>query len=79
MQATDIVQIKSRKVLEPLVDVLLDRTAYIFKRLFGVAVQIMREDTRSEYGMLGIYELFLAELQRVFSGMHVETIEPPAH
>ena len=73
LQASDIVQIKSRKVLEPMIHIVLQRAAYVFERMFDISVNVLKTEPDSEYGMLGCYELFQNELRQVFRGFVRET------
>lgn len=75
--ASDIVQIKARQTLAPLLDVILRRVTYVMRRLFDIVTQILRDEAAAaaqmartsaheDLGMIGVYEQFLAELRRVF-------------
>lgn len=44
-QASDIVQIKARKELEPLIGVVLARCSYVFKRLCDIGIGVMKGST----------------------------------
>jgi hypothetical protein len=70
IQATDIVQIKVKKTLQPLIVHVLKRCTFIMKRLFDIAVHVL---TKEEYhtaapifGIIGHYELFQKELRTVY-------------
>ena len=65
-KASDIVQIKSRKALEPMIHIVLQRAAYVFERMFDISVNVLKLEPDTEYGMLGCYELFQNELRQVF-------------
>lgn len=76
--ASDIVQIKSKKVLLPLIEITLQRTSYVMKRLFTIAVDVIKggEDQfdDSNPSLLASYDLFIADLQHTFSEF-IEGIE----
>ena len=59
-------QIKSRKALEPMIHIVLQRAAYVFERMFDISVNVLKLEPDTEYGMLGCYELFQNELRQVF-------------
>ena len=67
--ASDIVKIKSRAALLPLISTVLRRCAYIIKRLFHVAVAVIRSETEEEMN-----DQLLHELESIF-GKFVETIQ----
>lgn len=73
--ASNIVQIKARRTLQPLINVVLQRCAYIMKRLFDVSVEILRrEDDDKGVAIVSLYEQFMEELRRCYCGF-VDKIE----
>ena len=48
--------------------IVLQRTAHVFERMFDISVHVLKNEPDSEYGMLGCYEHFQAELRQVFRG-----------
>ncbi|EGG18151.1 dynamin like protein [Cavenderia fasciculata] len=60
LAATNIFQIKSKKVLLPLIDIALQRCSYIFKRLFDIGVSILSNE---EYHTVSLYASFLEEFK----------------
>ena len=76
--ASDIVQFKSKKVLLPLIDIVLQRTSYIMKRLFPIAIEVIKngEDQFNEgnCSILSSYDLFVSDLQNTFHSF-IESIE----
>eukprot|EP01103_Thecamoeba_quadrilineata_P020001 TRINITY_DN8375_c0_g1_i1.p1 TRINITY_DN8375_c0_g1~~TRINITY_DN8375_c0_g1_i1.p1 ORF type:complete len:842 (-),score=179.78 TRINITY_DN8375_c0_g1_i1:3-2528(-) len=67
--ASDIVQFKSRKVLQPLSNVAMKRCVYVMKRLFEVALSVLNTDQWTETtgtGLLTLQHQFIDELHRVF-------------
>lgn len=69
--ASDIVQIKARKELQPLIDVVLARCSYVFKRLCDVGISVMKG---GESGVLNVYEPFIKELRAVYGGF-IDSVE----
>ncbi|KAF2073270.1 hypothetical protein CYY_005432 [Polysphondylium violaceum] len=72
--ATNIFQIKSKKVLLPLMDILLQRCSYIMKRLFDISVSILKKDDSESSHTVSLYDHFLTELKAQYHGF-VESIE----
>jgi len=54
-------------VFLPLIDIVLQRCSYIMKRLFSIAIGVIRQD-RDQKGiaLLSVYERFVAELRSCF-------------
>ena len=59
--ASDIVKIKARTALLPLITTVLLRCSYIIKRLFHVAVAVIRAETEEE-----VNDQLLKELEVIF-------------
>ena len=59
--ASDIVKIKARTALLPLISTVLKRCSYIIKRLFQIAVSVIRTETDEEEN-----DQLLRELEGVF-------------
>lgn len=74
-QATNIVQIKSRRNLQPLIDIVLQRCTYIMGRLFDISVEILKKE-EDEKGMaiVSLYEHFMTELRARYFAF-IESIE----
>eukprot|EP01132_Coremiostelium_polycephalum_P003597 gene3597-4479_t len=72
--ATNIFQIKSKKVLLPLIDIVLQRCTYIMRRLFDIGVAILRQDHTDQSHTVALYEQFLVELKKKYYSF-IETIE----
>lgn len=64
-------QIKARKELQPLIDVVLARCSYVFKRLCDVGISVMKG---GESGVLNVYEPFIKELRAVYGGF-IDSVE----
>ena len=64
MQASDIVQIKARRELQPLIDVVLARCSYVFNRLCEIGISVMKD---GDTGVLNVYEPFIKELRAVYA------------
>lgn len=67
--ASDIVKIKARTALLPLITIVLRRCSYIIKRLFQIAVSVIRVESEEE-----VNHQLLNELESVF-GRFIEDIE----
>jgi hypothetical protein len=65
------VQIKARKELQPLIDVVLARCSYVFKRLCDIGISVMKG---GESGVLNVYEPFIKELRAVYGGF-IDSVE----
>ncbi|EFA76188.1 dynamin like protein [Heterostelium album PN500] len=63
LAATNIFQIKSKKVLLPLIDIVLQRCTYIMKRLFDIGVSILNNEEGHEMNSVALYEHFITELR----------------
>ena len=59
--ASDIVKIKARAALLPLISVVLKRCSYIIRRLFDIAVSVLRCEEEVE-----LNDHLISELDRVF-------------
>jgi len=70
--ASDIVQIKAVKHLKPLIDMILQRTQYIFERMFHIAVRVLNQSDNTEYGAIGCYEHFIDQLKQRYRSFIVE-------
>lgn len=63
-QATNIVQIKSRRNLQPLIDIVLQRCTYVMGRLFDISVEILKkEEDDKGVAIVSLYEHFMQELK----------------
>jgi GTPase SAR1 family protein len=71
--ASDIVQMKAKRALLPLIQYILRRCAYIMKRLFDVAVNVITKEEAHTFGIIGQYEQFQKELRGVFNGFIEKT------
>ena len=67
--ASDIVKIKARTALLPLISTVLKRCSYIIRRLFHIAVSVIRTESEEE-----VNDQLLSELERVFTKF-IEEIE----
>lgn len=67
--ASDIVKIKARTALLPLISIVLKRCSYIIKRLFHIAVSVIRMESEEE-----VNDQLLHELEHIFRKF-VEEIE----
>ncbi|KAN0025352.1 hypothetical protein ACTFIU_003613 [Dictyostelium citrinum] len=74
LAATNIFQTKSKKVLLPLIDIVLQRSSYIMKRLFDISVSILGKDENESSHTVSLYEHFLKELQTQYE-QFIQTIE----
>eukprot|EP01133_Synstelium_polycarpum_P000414 gene414-491_t len=74
LAATNIFQIKSRKVLLPLIDIVLQRCSYIMKRLFDISVGILNQEESNGMNTIALYENFMTELREKYYKF-IETIE----
>ncbi|EAL71678.2 dynamin like protein [Dictyostelium discoideum AX4] len=74
LAATNIFQTKSKKVLLPLIDIVLQRSSYIMKRLFDISVSILGKDENESSHTVSLYEHFLKELQSQYEKF-IQTIE----
>lgn len=63
--AANLVQIKAKDILLPLLDVLLQRATYIMKRLFSVSVEVLKKE-KNGVGILSVYERFMTELRESY-------------
>ncbi|KYQ94066.1 dynamin like protein [Tieghemostelium lacteum] len=72
--ATNIFQIKSKKILLPLIDIVLQRTSYVMKRLYDISVTILKKDESESSHTVALYEHFLSELKSKYFSF-IEEIE----
>ncbi|EGC35126.1 hypothetical protein DICPUDRAFT_33855 [Dictyostelium purpureum] len=63
LAATNIFQTKSKRVILPLIDIVLQRSSYIMKRLFDISVSILSKDETESSHTVSLYEHFLKELK----------------
>ena len=63
---SNIVQIKSKKVLLPLVEILSSRACYIMKRLFTIALEVIKSDDQNNYALLSSHNLFVSHLHKTY-------------
>jgi GTP-binding protein EngB required for normal cell division len=65
--AANLVQMKAKYVFIPLIDIVLARCSYIMKRLFSIAVHVIKHDRDHRgIGILSVYEKFMNELRNTF-------------
>eukprot|EP01117_Protostelium_nocturnum_P012903 TRINITY_DN4779_c0_g1_i2.p1 TRINITY_DN4779_c0_g1~~TRINITY_DN4779_c0_g1_i2.p1 ORF type:complete len:736 (+),score=227.12 TRINITY_DN4779_c0_g1_i2:69-2276(+) len=65
--AANLVHMKAKAVFLPLIDIVLQRCSYLMKRLFGIAIEVIKNDTdRKTIGILSVYERFMNELRSTF-------------
>ncbi|GAM21736.1 hypothetical protein SAMD00019534_049110, partial [Acytostelium subglobosum LB1] len=72
--ATNLFQIKSKKVLLPLIEIVLQRCTYIMKRLFDISVSILNNEDSNGLNSVSLYEHFVSEL-RIQYYKFIEEIE----
>ncbi|KAH3742895.1 dynamin family GTPase [Pelomyxa schiedti] len=67
--ASDIVQMKAKQTLRPLIDIVLSRTSFIFKRLFEIAMAILVQGDNQdpEVTKVAHFDGFIAELRTVYN------------
>lgn len=66
---------KAKHVFLPLIDIVLQRCSYIMKRLFPIAIDVIRADRDQEsIGILSVYERFINELRSVYESF-IDKIE----
>ncbi len=66
---------KAKHVFLPLIDIVLQRCSYIMKRLFPIAVDVLRADRDQEsIGILAVYERLIHELRTSYESL-IEKIE----
>lgn len=68
-------QIKSRRNLQPLIDIVLQRCSYIMGRLFDIAIETLkREEDEKGVAIVALYDLFMEELRKKYFGF-IEVVE----
>eukprot|EP00027_Filamoeba_sp_ATCC50430_P017323 CAMPEP_0168573610 /NCGR_PEP_ID=MMETSP0413-20121227/18631_1 /TAXON_ID=136452 /ORGANISM="Filamoeba nolandi, Strain NC-AS-23-1" /LENGTH=604 /DNA_ID=CAMNT_0008606881 /DNA_START=1 /DNA_END=1816 /DNA_ORIENTATION=- len=65
--AANLVQMKAKQVFLPLIDIVLQRCSYLMKKLFPIAVDVLKHDTDHKgIGILSVYERFVHELRSTY-------------
>ena len=65
--AANLVQMKAKHVFLPLIDIVLQRCSFIMKRLFYIAIHVIKFDRdQKSVGILSVYEKFTSELQNTY-------------
>eukprot|EP01105_Mastigella_eilhardi_P002304 TRINITY_DN1282_c0_g1_i1.p1 TRINITY_DN1282_c0_g1~~TRINITY_DN1282_c0_g1_i1.p1 ORF type:complete len:782 (-),score=270.13 TRINITY_DN1282_c0_g1_i1:25-2370(-) len=74
--ASDIVQMKARGTLKPLIDVVLSRCAYIMRNIFDIAMGTLQDDADVDPATYRVahFEGFVVQLRTVYNGF-VEATE----
>ena len=58
---------KAKQVFLPLIDIVLQRCSYLMKKLFSIAVDVLKHDSDHKgIGILSVYERFVHELQATY-------------
>eukprot|EP01126_Amoeba_proteus_P010719 TRINITY_DN1421_c0_g1_i17.p1 TRINITY_DN1421_c0_g1~~TRINITY_DN1421_c0_g1_i17.p1 ORF type:complete len:379 (+),score=74.31 TRINITY_DN1421_c0_g1_i17:1585-2721(+) len=71
--ASDIVQAKAKKVLLPLISLLLSRCSFIMNHLFDITVNALVIHESQSFGILGRYDSFVKDLKTCYVSFVEET------
>lgn len=73
--AANLVQMKAKQIFLPLIDIVLQRCTYIMKRLFNIAIHVIKHDRDNKsIGILTVYDKFVVELKNTYE-LYIDNIE----